>query len=75
MTNDQRPTTNDWPTIEESKYSPDRAWQRRCSTNNMFKVWQNLAPFGGRPIGVAIEALLTMVVNWRLSVLLIIVLL
>jgi hypothetical protein len=37
--------------------------------NNMFKVWQNLAPFGGRPIGGAIEALLTKVINRQSSVL------
>jgi hypothetical protein len=29
----------------------------------MFEVWQNLAPFGSRPIGGAIVALLTKVVN------------
>jgi hypothetical protein len=34
----------------------------------MFKVWQNLAPFGGRPIGSAVEVLLTKVVNWQSSV-------
>jgi hypothetical protein len=38
----------------------------------MFKVWQNLAPFGGRPIGSAVEALLTKVVYQQLSVLLIV---
>ena len=32
-----------------------------------------MAPFGGRPIGAAIEALLTKVVNWGLSVLPIVV--
>jgi hypothetical protein len=37
----------------------------------MFEVWQNLAPFGGRPIGGVVEALLTKVVNWQFSVLLI----
>jgi hypothetical protein len=37
----------------------------------MFKVWQNLAPFGGRPIGGAVEALSTKVINQQLSVLLI----
>jgi hypothetical protein len=36
-------------------------------------VWQNLAPFGGRLIGGAIEALLTKVVNRQLSVLLIVI--
>jgi hypothetical protein len=39
----------------------------------MFKVWQNLASFGGRLIGGAIEALLTKVVNWQSSVLPIVV--
>jgi hypothetical protein len=39
----------------------------------MFEVWQNLAPFGGSPIGGANEALLTKYVNWQLSVLLIVV--
>jgi hypothetical protein len=34
----------------------------------MFKVWQNLASFGGRPIGSAVEALLTKVLNQQLSV-------
>jgi hypothetical protein len=38
----------------------------------MFEVWQNSAPFGGRPIGGAVKALLTKVVNWQLSVLLIV---
>jgi hypothetical protein len=33
----------------------------------MFKVWQNLAPFGGRPISSTVEALLTKVVNWQYS--------
>jgi hypothetical protein len=37
----------------------------------MLEVWQNLAPIDGRPIGGAIEALLTKVVNLQLSVLLI----
>jgi hypothetical protein len=27
------------------------------------EVWQNLAPIGGTPIGAAVEALLTKVVN------------
>jgi hypothetical protein len=35
----------------------------------MFEVWQNLAPFYGRPIGSAVEVLLTKVIHWRLSVL------
>ncbi len=37
-------------------------------TNNMLEVWQNSAPFGDRPIGAAVEALLTIVVNRRSSV-------
>jgi hypothetical protein len=39
----------------------------------MFEVWQNSAPFGSRPIGSAVEALLTKVVNRQSSVLLIVV--
>jgi hypothetical protein len=39
----------------------------------MFEVWQNLAPFGGRLIGGAVEVLLTKVVNWQWSVLAIVV--
>jgi hypothetical protein len=31
-------------------------------------MWQNLAIFGSRPIGGAVEALLTKVINLRLSV-------
>jgi hypothetical protein len=34
----------------------------------MLHVWQNLASFGGRSIGSAVEALLTKVVYWQLSV-------
>jgi hypothetical protein len=34
----------------------------------MLEVWQNLAPFGGRPIGGTVEALLTKVVNQQSSV-------
>jgi hypothetical protein len=37
------------------------------------EVWQNLAIFGGRPIGGAVEALLTKTINQQLSVLLIVV--
>jgi hypothetical protein len=37
------------------------------------EVWQNLAIFGGTPIGGAVEALLTKVVNWQSSVLPIVV--
>jgi hypothetical protein len=33
----------------------------------MLEVWQNSAIFGGRPIGAAIEALLTIVGNRRSS--------
>jgi hypothetical protein len=36
------------------------------------EVWKNLAIFSGRPIGGALEALLTKVGNQRLSVLLIV---
>jgi hypothetical protein len=39
----------------------------------MLEVWQNLAPFGGRPIGGTIEALLTKVVDWGSLVLPIVV--
>jgi hypothetical protein len=39
----------------------------------MFKVWQNLAIFGGRPIGTAVEALLTKNGNRQSSVSLIVV--
>jgi hypothetical protein len=39
----------------------------------MLKVWQNLAPFGGRLIGGAVEVLLTKLANLQLSVLLIVV--
>jgi hypothetical protein len=35
----------------------------------MLEVWQNLSSFSGRPIGGAVEALLTKIVNWQLSVL------
>ncbi len=71
-TNDRRPTTN-WLTAEELKYSRHSAQGHLCPTNNMFEVWQNSAPFGGRPIGAAVEALLTKFVNWWSSVLLIVV--
>jgi hypothetical protein len=37
-------------------------------TNNMLEVWQNWVIFGGRPIGGAVKALLTKVVNRRLTV-------
>jgi hypothetical protein len=39
----------------------------------MFEVWQNSATFGSRPIGGAVEVLLTKVVNRQLSVLPIVV--
>jgi hypothetical protein len=39
----------------------------------MFEVWQNLALFGGRPVGSAVEALLNKVINGQLSVLPIVV--
>jgi hypothetical protein len=39
----------------------------------MLEVWQNLASFGGRLIGGAVEALLTKAVIRRSSVLLIII--
>jgi hypothetical protein len=39
----------------------------------MFEVWQKLAPFDGRPIGGAVEVLLTKVVNRQSSVLPIVV--
>jgi hypothetical protein len=39
----------------------------------MLEVSQNLASFGGRPISGAVEMLLTKVVNWLLSVSLIVV--
>jgi hypothetical protein len=55
--------TDQQPAAEELKYSRNRTRQHQCPTNNMFKVWQNLAPFGGRPIGGAVEVLLTKDVN------------
>jgi hypothetical protein len=39
----------------------------------MIEVWQHLAPFGGRSIGGAVEALLTKVIYWQLLVSLIVV--
>jgi hypothetical protein len=64
------PTTKDqWPTnqltSEELKYSRNRARRHWGPTNNLLGVWQNLGIFGGRPIGAAVEALLTIVVNWQ----------
>jgi hypothetical protein len=70
LTNNQQPAT-DCRGIK-LKYSRHRARQHQDPTNNLFEVWQNSAPFGGRPIGGAVEALLTKVVNQRLSVLLIV---
>jgi hypothetical protein len=67
MTNNQQPLT------EELKYSHHSAQQHQCPTNNMVKVWQNLALFDGRPIGGAVEALLTKVITRQLSVSLIVV--
>ncbi len=56
-------------TAEEIDYSGNRAWQHQHPTNNLLEVWQNLAPFGGRPIGGDIEVLLTKVINRQSSVL------
>ncbi len=61
---DQQPTNDRWLATEELKYSRNRVWRHWCPTNNMFEVWQTSAPFGGRPIGGAVEALLPKVVNW-----------
>jgi hypothetical protein len=46
---------------EELKLSRNRAWWHQRPTNNMFEVWQNMAPFSGRPIGGAVEALSTQI--------------
>jgi hypothetical protein len=54
---------------EELKYSRNRAWRRQRPSNNLLEVWQNLAIFGGRPIGAAVEALLTIIVNRQSSLL------
>jgi hypothetical protein len=59
--------TNQQP--KELNYSGNRAGRHQRPTNNLLEVWQNLAPFGGRPIGGAVEALFTKVVNWQSSVL------
>ncbi len=61
---DCQPST-DRPATEELKCSRNRARRRQRPSNNTFKVWQNLPPFGGRPIGSAVEVLLTKVVNWQ----------
>jgi hypothetical protein len=58
---------------EKLKYSHNRAQQRQRFTNNIIKVWQNLAPFGGSPLGSAVELLLTKVLNWQPLTLLIVV--
>jgi hypothetical protein len=50
-------TTNDRLTPEELNYSGDRARRHQRPTKNILEVWQHLAPFGGRPIGGAVEAL------------------
>jgi hypothetical protein len=64
MTNDRRPMTdNQRLTTEELTYSSNRTWQHQHPTNNVFEVWQDSTPFGGRPIGGAIEALATKVIN------------
>jgi hypothetical protein len=55
--------TNKRLTAEELNYSGDRARWHQHPTNNLLEVWQNLALFGGRPIGGIVEALLTKVVN------------
>jgi hypothetical protein len=71
LTND-RPTTNNQPTnqppAEELKYIRNREQQHQHPTNNMLEVWQNLAHFGSRPIGGAVEVLLTNLVNQQSSV-------
>jgi hypothetical protein len=61
------------PTAEELNYSGDRARPHQRPTNNLLEVWQNLDPFGGRPINGTVEALLTKVINWQSSVLPIVV--
>ncbi len=53
---------------EELKYSRNRAPRRQRPTNKLLEEWQNLAIFGGRPIGGAVEALLTKVIGRRSSV-------
>jgi hypothetical protein len=63
----------DQPTAEVIKYSQDRTRKHQHPTNDMLEVWQNSASFGRRLVGSAIEALLTKVVHWRSSVLLIVV--
>jgi hypothetical protein len=65
--------TNQRPATEELIHSRNRARWHQYPTTNMLEVWHNLTPFGGRPIGSAVEALLTKVINWQLSVLPIVV--
>jgi hypothetical protein len=64
---DWPPTTNK-PLVEDLKYSCNRARRHQRPTDNLLEVWQNLAIFGGSPIGGAIEALPTKDVNQRSSV-------
>jgi hypothetical protein len=59
---------NKRPTAEELNYTSNRARRHQLPSNNLLEVWQNLAPFGGRPIGGTVEALLTKVINRQLSV-------
>jgi hypothetical protein len=63
-----RPMTNRL-VAEELKYSHNRARRRQRPSNNLLEVWQNSAIFGSRPIGAAVEALLTIIVNQQLSLL------
>ncbi len=57
-----------WPTAEEFNYSSNMPWQHWRPSDNMFKVWQNLAPSGGRPLGGTNEVLLTKFINRRSSI-------
>jgi hypothetical protein len=66
-------TTNQQLTAKELKYSRHRVQRHQLRTINVLEVWQNSAPFGGRPIGGTVEVLLTKFVNWQSSVLPIIV--
>jgi hypothetical protein len=59
-----RPTA-DRLVAEELKYSRNRARRRPRATKNLSDVWQNKAIFHGRPIGGAVEAMLTKFVNRR----------
>jgi hypothetical protein len=69
-----QPTTNNQRLLaEELNYSGNGARRHQCPTNNLLEVWQNLAPFGGGPIGGAVEVLSTNVINCQSSVLLIFV--